>query len=142
MDHACFCRVGGFQGCSQDKQGNKWRCARPVRKRPRSVPVGTSRRRHWFGYLEMICLHSCPKPLGNSMFCRCCPLASLPCWVPACLTLSQFHDSEVRRPLTITDAGNVSHAQGFGRTPRATHRHFQGILPLIVSSSWSKHPRL
>ena len=26
--------MGGFQGCSQDKQRNNWRCARAVRKRP------------------------------------------------------------------------------------------------------------
>ena len=43
MDHTSFCREGGFQGCSRDKQRNDWRCARAVPELCENAP---SRRGH------------------------------------------------------------------------------------------------
>ena len=55
-------QVGGFQGCSRDKQRDNWRCARTVRERPHcqipppshvSVPTMPFIRTH--GFHECIC---------------------------------------------------------------------------------------
>ena len=38
--------MGGFQGCSRDKQRNNWRCARAVRKRPLDIVARQSKTKH------------------------------------------------------------------------------------------------